>query len=60
MAYIKSFVQVNRKIQDGKLVSIKKYIGDELHFNYNENETNMAAPFKIGDMDICKMSNTNK
>ena len=52
--YINHSFEPNCKIQDGKLVSIKKiYIGDELHFNYKENETSMAAPFKIGDMDVC-------
>lgn len=52
--YINHSFEPNCKIEDGKLVSIKKInIGDELHFNYNENETIMACPFKIDNIEIC-------
>ena len=36
----------NCKIEDGYVVSIKNInINDELTFNYNDNETEMACPF---------------
>ena len=36
----------NCKIHSGHIVCIKNInIGDELTFNYNDNETNMACPF---------------
>ena len=28
-------------------------VGDEITFNYNESEMNMAAPFSIGDVMVC-------
>ena len=58
--YINHSFEPNCKILEGKMVSIKKInIGDELHFNYNENETNMACPFKIDDL-VVSGKNANK
>lgn len=28
-------------------------VGDELTFNYNDNEINMACPFSVGDILVC-------
>lgn len=40
-------------IVNNNIVAIKKINkGDELHFNYNQNETKMAAPFKIDDVSV--------
>jgi hypothetical protein len=44
--YMNHSFNPNCKIQDGHIFSIKNInIGDELTFNYNDNETDMAYPF---------------
>ena len=36
----------NTKINGKNVIALKDInIGDELHFNYNDNETNMSCPF---------------
>ena len=52
-SYLNHSFQPNTKIEGKNVVALKDIrANDELHFNYNDNETSMACPFNTSEGEV--------
>jgi hypothetical protein len=52
--YMNHSFEPTTKIEGNKVIALRDLnVGDEINFNYNDSEINMASPFYCGEQYVC-------